>query len=93
MAISVEEFTKEKKILRLTNKLLGETLDSLKSEVREDYENLKEFKKLMWDGSSTFDDGEIAQAKLATSSEEEKNLQKERYFKRLKQILFCFFSI
>ena len=44
MAISVEEFTKEKKILRLTNKLLGETLDSLKSEVREDYENLKEFK-------------------------------------------------
>ncbi len=86
MAISVEEFTKEKKILRLTNKLLGETLDSLKSEVREDYENLKEFKKLMWDGSSTFDDGEIAQAKLATSSEEEKNLQKERYFKRLKQI-------
>lgn len=86
MAVSSEEYLKEKKILKLTTKLLNDTLSDLKKEVRNDFEDLKEFKKLMWDGSNSFDDAEIIQTRLATSSEEEKNSQKERYYKRLRQI-------
>ncbi len=86
MAVTTEEFTKEKKILRLTTKLLNNTIEDLKKEVKDDFDNLKEFKKLVWDNSNTFDDGDIVQARLATSGEEEKNIKKQKYFKKLKQI-------
>ena len=45
MAISEVEFKKEKKILSKVHKLLGDTLEELGSDVIQDEENLKEFKK------------------------------------------------
>ena len=86
MAISEVEFMKENKILKNVGKLLGKTLDDLGVEVKQDAEDLVEFKKMMWENENSFDDGEIQQVRNATSLEEDKALQKERYYKKLKSI-------
>lgn len=86
MAISEEEFQKEKKILKKVQKLLGETLSNLGEDVYDDEENLLEFKKMMWENSSSFDEAEMQQVMAATSHEAERALQKQRYFKKLCQI-------
>jgi DNA helicase-2/ATP-dependent DNA helicase PcrA len=86
MAISGEEFAKEKKILKKVKSLLNETLDTLSQDVNQGEEELVEFKKMMWENANSFDDGEVQQVMLATNSEEEKALQKQRYYKKLKGI-------
>ena len=86
MAISEEEFQKEKKILKKVQKLLGDTLSNLGEDVYEDEENLLEFKKMMWENSTSFDEAEMRQVMAATSLEAERALQKQRYFKKLCQI-------
>ena len=86
MAISENEFKKERLILKKVNKLLNDTIDSLGVKVSQDELNLVEFKKVMWEDANTFDEGEIGQVKLATSDEENKLLQKKNYYKRLMQI-------
>lgn len=86
MAISEVEFQKEKKILKKVQTLLGDTLSSLGDDVYADEENLIEFKKMMWENSTSFDEGEMQQVMAATSLEAEKVLQKQRYFKKLCQI-------
>ena len=86
MAISEIDFKKEKKILKKVLSLLGETLESLGVDVFQDEEDLVEFKKMMWSDSHSFDAGEMQQVMAATSIEAEKVLQKQRYFKRLRQI-------
>lgn len=83
MAIVGKELEKEKKILKLTTNLLNTTLDDLKQEVKIGEEELKEFKKIVWSDAHSFDEGDIGQAKLMTSTEEQKNLQKEQYYKKL----------
>ena len=67
MAIEEKELHKEKLILKKVSKLLNNTLDNLKQEVKISEEDLIEFKKLAWDGSSSFDSGDIAQAKNMTN--------------------------
>ena len=86
MAISDNEFKKEKLILKKVNKLLGDTLSSLGEEVIDDEDNLVEFKKMMWENSSSFDDGEMQQVMAATAQEASKALQKREYFRRLNRI-------
>ncbi len=86
MAISEVEFQKEKKILKKVQSLLGDTLSSLGDDVYADEENLLEFKKMMWENSTSFDEAEMQQVMAATSLEAEKALQKQRYFKKLCQI-------
>lgn len=86
MAVVGKELEKEKKILKLTTKLLQDHLEVLEKEVRVGEESLTEFKKMVWDSSSSFDQGDIGQAKMLTSQEEERTSEKERYYKRLKQI-------
>ena len=86
MAISEVEFQKEKKILKKVQSLLGNTLSSLGDDVYQDEENLLEFKKMMWENSTSFDEAEMQQVMAATSLEAEKVLQKQRYFKKLCQI-------
>lgn len=86
MAISEVEFQKEKKILNKVQKLLDNTLDSLGEEVSSDYENLQEFKKMMWENASSFDDGEAQQVMAATSQEADKVLRRRQYFNRLLQV-------
>ena len=86
MAISEAEFQKEKKILKKVQKLLGDTLSNLGDDVYQDEENLLEFKKMMWENSTSFDEAEMRQVMAATSLEAEKALQKQRYFKKLCQI-------
>ena len=82
MAISENEFKKERLILKKVNKLLNDTIDSLGVKVSQDELNLVEFKKVMWEDANTFDEGEIGQVKLETSDEENKLLQKKNYYKR-----------
>ena len=86
MAISEIEINKEKKILKKVNNLLEETLNSLGVDVKEGEEELTEFKKMMWADANSFDDGEAQQVMAATAQEAEKFFQKQRYFKRLRQI-------
>ena len=86
MAIEEKELHKEKLILRKVSKLLNNTLDNLKEEVKISEEDLIEFKKLAWDGSSSFDSGDIAQAKNMTNEEENRLLTKQKYLKRLLKI-------
>ena len=86
MAISEVEFQKEKKILKKVQKLLGETLESLGQDVFQSEEDLVEFKKMMWENSNSFDDGENLQVMAATSLEADKVFQKHKYFKKLKSI-------
>ena len=86
MPISETEFIKEKKILKKVQKLLEETLSSLGEDVFNDEENLREFKKMMWENSSSFDLAEAKQVMAATSMEAEKVLRRQRYFKRLSDI-------
>jgi DNA helicase-2/ATP-dependent DNA helicase PcrA len=86
MAISEAEYTKEKKILKKVQKLLNDTLNTLGEEVYQGEEELVEFKKMMWENANSFDEGEMQQAMIATSGEEEKALQKQRYYKKLRSI-------
>ncbi len=86
MAISEQEFKTEQKILKKVQKLLGDTLSSLGQDVYDDEENLKEFKKMMWENSTSFDEAEMQQVMAATSHEAERALQKQDYFKKLCQI-------
>ncbi len=86
MAISDIEFQKEKKILKKVQKLLGDTLSSLGEDVFQEEEDLVEFKKMMWEDSSSFDEGEMQQVMAATALEADKVLQKQRYFKKLRSI-------
>ena len=86
MAISESEFLKEKKILKKVKNLLEETISSLGEDVFNDEENLREFKKMMWENASSFDLGEAKQVMAATSQEAEKVLRRQRYFKKLSDI-------
>jgi len=86
MAISEVELKKEKQILNKVNKLLNNTLEELGVDVKEGEEELTEFKKMMWADASSFDEGESQQVMAATALEAEKFFQKQRYFRRLRQI-------
>ena len=86
MAISELEFSKETKILNKVQKLLNDTLETLGIDVQNDDEELVEFKKMIWDNSNSFDEGENVQAIIATSQEEEKAIQRYNYYKKLKAI-------
>ena len=86
MAISEIEFKKEEKILKKTEELLEDTLRSFSEDVKTSEEDLIEFKKLMWQDSNSFDEGEVQQVRQATGSEEDKLFQKQKYFKRLRSI-------
>ena len=86
MAISETEFNKEKKILKKVKNLLEETLSSLGEDVFNDEENLREFKKMMWENASSFDLAEAKQVMAATDLEAERVLRRQRYFKRLSDI-------
>ena len=86
MAISETEYKKEEQILKKVNKLLGNTLDDLGFEVKDDENKLIEFKKMMWENSNSFDEGESIQVMAATQMEAEKVFQRKRYFDGLCKI-------
>ena len=83
MAISEVEFKKESKILDKVGKLLNETIEALGFDVNKEEEDLVEFKKMIWEDAHSFDNMEIAQAKLTTDEEENRALKKKEYFKKL----------
>ena len=87
MAISEQEFKTEQKILKKVQKLLGDTLSSLGQEVYDDEENLKEFKKMMWEDSTSFDEAEMQQVMAATAGEAERALQKQSSYPRRKKAI------
>ena len=86
MAISELEYKKEEQILKKVNKLLGNTLDDLGFEVKDDENKLIEFKKMMWENSNSFDEGESIQVMATTQLEAEKVFRKKNYFDRLCKI-------
>ncbi len=86
MAISEEEFLKEKKILKKVSNLLEKYINELAEDVSTSEEELIEFKKMMWSDAHSFDEGESQQVMAATSQEAEKFFQKQKYFMRLKRV-------
>ena len=86
MAIQEEEFLKERKILKKVGKLLDKRLEEYGKGVVEGEDDLLEFKKMMWENSSSFDLGESSQVMVSTELEENKLLEKQKYYKRLKRI-------
>ena len=59
MAISELELKKEKIILNKVSELINNNIEELSKEVKANEENLIEFKKLMWQDSTSFDNAEI----------------------------------
>lgn len=86
MAINEVELKKEKTILTKVGNLLNETLNSLGFDVNKEETDLIEFKKMMWENASSFDDAEESQVMQATNEEENKALMKKNYFHKLCQI-------
>lgn len=86
MGISNVEFKKEEKILGKVSELLNQTIDEVGRDVYHDEDNLVEFKKMMWQDASSFDQVEFGQVMAATSQEAEKVLMKQKYFKKLLKI-------
>ena len=86
MAINDIELKKEKLILSKVTDLVNKNIDELSKVVKVNEEELIEFKKLMWQDSNSFDNADIVTARDITSKEESKNIEKEKYYKRLKQI-------
>ena len=83
MAIPKKEEIKEQRIFEKVNSLLETTYQELGKEVSHHEENLLEFKKMMWENASSFDEGEEKQAMLATDQEVRKQKEKEAYFQKL----------
>ena len=86
MAITEEEYSKEKKILRKTHNLINKNIDELSKEIKNIEDEELEFKKLSWKESSSFDNADLASFKEETSMEESKSNMKKEYYKKLKQI-------
>ena len=86
MTIDDNELNKEKIILRKVSHLVSDTITDLEKDVKVGEENLIEFKKIVWSDSSSFDDGDISQAKSLTNTESSKVYEKEKYLKRLLHI-------
>ena len=84
--VTIEEEKIEKKHLKETSKIVNKIIDDLKQEVKISGEDLVEFKKLAWQDSNSFDNADIAQAKMATSEEESQVLMKQKYLKKLLKI-------
>ena len=86
MAIVGKELEKEKMILRKVSYLADDTINKLKEEVKVSEDSLQEFKKIVWSDSSSFDEGDIIQARTITGNEEGRVLEKEKHLKRLLKI-------
>ena len=86
MAIEEKELKKEKLILKKVNNLLNSHIEELEKEVHIFQDDLIEFKKLVWSDFSSFDQGDIAQAKSSTIESENRLLSKQDYLKRLIKI-------
>ena len=83
MAISEVEYQKEVKILGKVQKLLDKTLNDLGGDVFDKEEGLTEFKKMVWEDASSFDNGEMQQVMAATALEANKVFMKRNYFRKL----------
>ena len=86
MAINESDYKKEKIILKKVKKLLEKNLDELGSEVIQSEDDLKEFKKMMWENANDFDDAEAQQVMYSTALEADKAYKKQQYFQKLKSI-------
>lgn len=86
MAIGEKEYQKEKIVLKKVSKLLNNNIEQLEQKVHLLNVDLIEFKKLTWSDSSSFDSGDIAQAKQASKDEEDKVLREQDYLKRLMKV-------
>ena len=86
MPILEKEFQKEKLILKKVTKLLTDHIETLEQEVHISHDDLVEFKNLAWSDFSSFDSGDIIQARISTSEEENRLLSKQDYLKKLLKI-------
>lgn len=84
--ISKEEYKKETDKLKEISNSVNEKLDELGFKLVEDNENFKEFQKMLWNDYNSFDDAELTNAKMMSHEEENKNIRKEEYFKKLSKI-------
>ena len=84
--ISKEEYKKETDKLKEISNSVNEKLDELGFKIVEDEGNFKEFQKMLWNDYNSFDDAELTNAKMMSYEEENKNMRKEDYFKKLSKI-------
>ena len=86
MEITQEEISKEKKILNKTHNLVEKRIDELSNIINIEIEDIKEFKKLSWKESSSYDNAEKATISEISSTMENITDKKIDYYKRLKSI-------
>ncbi len=86
MAIEGVELEKEKTILKKVSHLVKKNIDSLKETVKISSNDLVEFKKIIWQDSSSFDAGDISQAKTLSNEEEHRVMDKEKYLRSLLKV-------
>lgn len=84
--ITKEELVLENKILNKVNILIDKKIFDLKKEVKEEIEDIKEFKKIAWSNFHSMDKGDISSLKIETKRIEDISLKKDIYYKKLKQI-------
>ena len=86
MAVSKEEELIEREKLKKTAQVLDDEITLLQKRTKILLDDLQEFKMLAWQDFSSFDAGDITQAKSSTEEEESKVLREEDYLKRLLRI-------
>lgn len=86
MAVSKEEELIEREKLKKTAQVLDDEITLLQKRTKILQDDLQDFKKLAWQDFSSFDAGDITQAKSSTEEEESKVLREEDYLKRLLRI-------
>ena len=85
MAITEKELQLEKLILKHVSKLVSSEIEKLEDKVIKKDE-LSEFRKMLWEDSSSFDNEELVSNRVLLGSEESKLIDNEKYYKNLKRI-------
>ncbi|MEG0799208.1 MAG: AAA family ATPase, partial [Bacilli bacterium] len=87
MNISDKDKAYEERKLSKINKLLKDMILTLKKDLINDEENIKEFRKFIWNSSSSFDDMELNEVISEDALEAGRIINKEEYFKKLCKIM------
>lgn len=86
MNLSEEDFSKEKKHLELTTKLLREQISALAQDLYDNEEKQKEFKRFVWDTRAELDPTEMKTI-MSNNNQEIDNLEmKAKYYRKLYKI-------
>ena len=86
MAITGRDFELEERRLQEVLKLLNDKIAQMGTNIFEDEDKFKEFRKYTWDNMRAMDAQELNQVNVETELEANKLLMKRDYFKKLYRI-------